>query len=203
VNNIRGTLGRFALELVETDFAREMWAQFEQGELTADSELMGVCVRDERTLMPMLSWWPLRMPGRKRCNENWGGKARVPVAEATKSNRTHRRTPRHSRYAVSASSSYNRQSFSETCCAPNRQICFNSDLPFLQPNAHATAGSQLSHLRQEEVSVLGGHPMACVSSSRTSIPSWQVRCACIVRTQCTLGLDHPVHCHLLCPVDPD
>jgi RIO kinase 1 len=49
VNNIRGTLGRFAPELVETEFAREMWAQFEQGELTADSELTGVCARDERT----------------------------------------------------------------------------------------------------------------------------------------------------------
>ena len=49
VNNIRGTLGRFAPELVETEFAREMWALFEQGELTADSKLTGVCARDERT----------------------------------------------------------------------------------------------------------------------------------------------------------
>lgn len=47
VNNIRGTLGRFAPELVETEFAREMWALFEQGELTADSELTGVFARDE------------------------------------------------------------------------------------------------------------------------------------------------------------
>src|SRR6201981_2940222 len=39
VNNIRGTLGRFAPELLETPFAREMWAQYEQGELTADSTL--------------------------------------------------------------------------------------------------------------------------------------------------------------------
>jgi len=47
VNNIRGTLGRFAPELLATEFAREMWAQFEQGELTADSRLTGVFARDE------------------------------------------------------------------------------------------------------------------------------------------------------------
>ena len=49
VNNIRGTLGRFAAELLETEFAREMWALFEQGELTADSKLKGVFARDETT----------------------------------------------------------------------------------------------------------------------------------------------------------
>ena len=49
VNNIRGTLGRFAPELLETEFAREMWAQFEQGELTADSKLTGVFAPDETT----------------------------------------------------------------------------------------------------------------------------------------------------------
>jgi RIO kinase 1 len=49
VNNIRGTLGRFAPELLKTEFAREMWAQYEQGELTADSKLTGVFARDERT----------------------------------------------------------------------------------------------------------------------------------------------------------
>jgi RIO kinase 1 len=47
VNNIRGTLGRFAPELLETEFAREMWALFEQGELTADTQLTGIFVRDE------------------------------------------------------------------------------------------------------------------------------------------------------------
>ena len=47
VNNIRGTLGRFASELLETEFAREMWAQFEQGELTVDTKLTGVFARDE------------------------------------------------------------------------------------------------------------------------------------------------------------
>jgi RIO kinase 1 len=47
VNNIRGSLGRYASELLETEFAREMWAQFEQGELTADSKLTGVFARDE------------------------------------------------------------------------------------------------------------------------------------------------------------
>jgi len=49
VNNIRGTLGRFAPELMKTEFAREMWAQFEHGELAADSELKGIFARDETT----------------------------------------------------------------------------------------------------------------------------------------------------------
>jgi RIO kinase 1 len=47
VNNIRGTLGRFAPELLATEFAREMWHLFEQGELTADSRLTGDFARDE------------------------------------------------------------------------------------------------------------------------------------------------------------
>lgn len=47
VNNIRGTLGRFAPELLDTEFAREMWALFEQGELTADTSLTGLFARDE------------------------------------------------------------------------------------------------------------------------------------------------------------
>jgi RIO kinase 1 len=47
VNNIRGTLGRFAPELLETQYAREMWALFEQGDLTADAKLTGLFARDE------------------------------------------------------------------------------------------------------------------------------------------------------------
>jgi RIO kinase 1 len=47
VFNIRNTLGRFAPELLETEFAREMWALYEQGELKADKELSGVFARDE------------------------------------------------------------------------------------------------------------------------------------------------------------
>jgi RIO kinase 1 len=47
VNNIRNTLARFAPELLETEFAREMWSLFEQGELKADSELTGRFARDE------------------------------------------------------------------------------------------------------------------------------------------------------------
>jgi RIO kinase 1 len=47
VNNIRGTLGRFAPELQSTEYAREMWHLFEQGELTADSRLTGDFARDE------------------------------------------------------------------------------------------------------------------------------------------------------------
>jgi RIO kinase 1 len=47
VNNIRGTLGRFAPELLATEFAREMWDLFEQGALTADRKLTGNFARDE------------------------------------------------------------------------------------------------------------------------------------------------------------
>jgi RIO kinase 1 len=47
VNNIRNTLGRFAPELLQTQFAREMWSLFEQGELRADSVLSGIFARDE------------------------------------------------------------------------------------------------------------------------------------------------------------
>jgi RIO kinase 1 len=47
VNNIRGTLGRFAPDLLETEFALEMWALFERGELTADTQLTGAFQRDE------------------------------------------------------------------------------------------------------------------------------------------------------------
>jgi RIO kinase 1 len=52
VNNIRGTLGRFAPELLETEYAREMWALFEDGELQADSQLTGLFARDETVVDP-------------------------------------------------------------------------------------------------------------------------------------------------------
>ena len=52
VNNIRATLGRFAPELLETEFAREMWSQFEQGNLHADTPLTGVFARDDATTDP-------------------------------------------------------------------------------------------------------------------------------------------------------
>jgi RIO kinase 1 len=52
VNNIRGTLGRFAPELLETEFAREIWALFEAGELQADSVLTGVFAREEGVTDP-------------------------------------------------------------------------------------------------------------------------------------------------------
>jgi len=47
VNNIRGTLGRFAPELLETEFAHEMWSRYEQGELRGDSELTGIFAREQ------------------------------------------------------------------------------------------------------------------------------------------------------------
>jgi RIO kinase 1 len=46
-NNIRSTLGRFAPELLETEFAREMWALYAQGELHPDSPLTGVYRRND------------------------------------------------------------------------------------------------------------------------------------------------------------
>jgi RIO kinase 1 len=52
VNNIRATLGRFAPELLETEFAAEMWSLFEQGELKADSELTGRFAREETQADP-------------------------------------------------------------------------------------------------------------------------------------------------------
>src|SRR6266404_2175196 len=52
VNNIRSTLGRFAPELLTTEFAREMWALFEQGELRPDSELTGLFAREETATDP-------------------------------------------------------------------------------------------------------------------------------------------------------
>jgi RIO kinase 1 len=52
VNNLRATLGRFAPELLATEYAREMWALFEQGELRPDSVLTGVFARDETMIDP-------------------------------------------------------------------------------------------------------------------------------------------------------
>jgi RIO kinase 1 len=42
VNNLRATLGRFAPELLATEFAREMWALFSANELRPESVLTGV-----------------------------------------------------------------------------------------------------------------------------------------------------------------
>jgi RIO kinase 1 len=47
VKNITDTLGRSAPDLLETNFAAEMWALFEQGELKPDSTLTGIHVKDE------------------------------------------------------------------------------------------------------------------------------------------------------------
>ena len=52
VNNLRTTLGRFAPELLTTEFAREMWSLFEQGELRPDTELSGIFLRDETVVDP-------------------------------------------------------------------------------------------------------------------------------------------------------
>lgn len=47
VDNLSQSLGRFAPELLATRHAREMWALFELGELTPETELTGVFVEDE------------------------------------------------------------------------------------------------------------------------------------------------------------
>ena len=47
VTNLTETLGRFAPELLATQYAAEMWALFEQGELKPESKLTGVFVKDE------------------------------------------------------------------------------------------------------------------------------------------------------------
>jgi RIO kinase 1 len=52
VNNIRATLGRFAPELLQTEFAREMWALYEQGELRPDSPLTGTVLCEEAPASP-------------------------------------------------------------------------------------------------------------------------------------------------------
>jgi RIO kinase 1 len=52
VNNLRSTLGRFAPELLATEFAREMWSLFEQGELRPDSALTGVFAIEETVVDP-------------------------------------------------------------------------------------------------------------------------------------------------------
>ncbi len=46
VNNLRGSLGRFAPELLTTEYALEMWSLFEQGELHADTKLTGLFETD-------------------------------------------------------------------------------------------------------------------------------------------------------------
>ena len=47
VTNITATLGRFAPELLTTQYAAEMWALFELGELQPETPLTGIFVKDE------------------------------------------------------------------------------------------------------------------------------------------------------------
>lgn len=47
VRNVTETLGRFAPELLTTDYAPEMWSLFEQGELKPESKLTGIFIKDE------------------------------------------------------------------------------------------------------------------------------------------------------------
>jgi RIO kinase 1 len=47
VSNITGTLGRFAPQLLTTQYAEEIWALFEQGELKPDTQLSGIAPENE------------------------------------------------------------------------------------------------------------------------------------------------------------
>ncbi len=47
VNNLRNTLGRFAPELLTTEYAREMWALYQEGSLLPDTALTGVFARED------------------------------------------------------------------------------------------------------------------------------------------------------------
>ena len=49
VDNLRRFFGRFAPELLATDYGKEIWAAYESGTLTPDAELTGHFVRDETT----------------------------------------------------------------------------------------------------------------------------------------------------------
>jgi RIO kinase 1 len=46
VNNMRASFGRAAPDLLETEYAREIWALYEAGTLTPESALTGLCARD-------------------------------------------------------------------------------------------------------------------------------------------------------------
>ncbi|QJQ95113.1 MULTISPECIES: PA4780 family RIO1-like protein kinase [Halomonadaceae] len=48
VNNMRDYFGRFAPELLTTEFGKELWALFESGELHPESQLTGRFVHDTR-----------------------------------------------------------------------------------------------------------------------------------------------------------
>lgn len=47
VNNLRATFGRAAPELLDTEYALEIWGLFEAAELTPETPLTGLFVRDE------------------------------------------------------------------------------------------------------------------------------------------------------------
>lgn len=47
VRNLTETLGRFAPELLSTDYAGEMWALYEKGDLTPETALTGIYIKDE------------------------------------------------------------------------------------------------------------------------------------------------------------
>jgi RIO kinase 1 len=49
VNNMRSYYGQFAPELLETKFAKEIWALYEDGKLTPESVLTGLFTEDTST----------------------------------------------------------------------------------------------------------------------------------------------------------
>ncbi|HUQ28574.1 MAG TPA: PA4780 family RIO1-like protein kinase [Usitatibacter sp.] len=49
VDNLRAFFGRFAADLLATDYGKEIWALYERGGLTADAPLTGRYIADERS----------------------------------------------------------------------------------------------------------------------------------------------------------
>ena len=49
VDNLRNFFGAFAPEILATDYGKEIWALYESGTLSPDSELTGKYVADERS----------------------------------------------------------------------------------------------------------------------------------------------------------
>jgi hypothetical protein len=94
VNNIRGTLARFAPELLATEFAREMWDVYERGESPDYSHAM------RRWQIPTVCCWWSMTRAKKRFSARWHGKARYtrrrPLRPAMQL-LNGIKTPRHSR----------------------------------------------------------------------------------------------------------
>ena len=66
VNNLRATLGQFAPGLLLTEYAREIWSLFQQGDLQPECVLTGRFARDTSAVTPMAH--PMDMSQRLRAD---------------------------------------------------------------------------------------------------------------------------------------